>query len=105
MKEITLTSLTDDDLGRLIAEALRCEPEHATELARRGYDEPFRRLWTLYLAYCEAGLAERRICNVQLLLGKPHHRLGHGDGTRALAGDGGRERQRLSADWQYSHSA
>ena len=41
------------------------------ELAAIGYDEPFRRLWTLYLAYCEAGFAERRICDVQLLLAKP----------------------------------
>jgi cyclopropane-fatty-acyl-phospholipid synthase len=44
---------------------------HADELAQRGYDERFRRLWTLYLAYCEAGFAERRICDVQLLLTKP----------------------------------
>jgi predicted ATPase len=32
-QEITLTPLTGDDLGRLIADALRCAPEHATELA------------------------------------------------------------------------
>jgi len=43
----------------------------ATELAQLGYDEGFQRLWTLYLAYCEAGFAERRICDVQLLLAKP----------------------------------
>jgi cyclopropane-fatty-acyl-phospholipid synthase len=43
----------------------------AHELAQRGYDQRFRRLWTLYLAYCEAGFAERRICDVQLLLAKP----------------------------------
>jgi cyclopropane-fatty-acyl-phospholipid synthase len=43
---------------------------HADALGELGYDERFRRLWTLYLAYCEAGLAERRICNVQLLLTK-----------------------------------
>jgi cyclopropane-fatty-acyl-phospholipid synthase len=41
------------------------------ELAELGYDERFRRLWTLYLCYCEAGFAERRICDVQLLLAKP----------------------------------
>jgi cyclopropane-fatty-acyl-phospholipid synthase len=46
----------------------------ASELARFGYDERFRRLWTLYLAYCEAGFAERRICDVQLLLAKPKWR-------------------------------
>src|ERR1700733_8960896 len=45
--------------------------DHAIELSRLGFDERFRRLWTLYLAYCEAGFAERRILDVQLLLGKP----------------------------------
>ena len=44
---------------------------HREELAGRGYDERFFRLWTLYLAYCEGGFAERRICDVQLLLVKP----------------------------------
>ena len=28
------------------------------EVAKLGYDEKFRRLWKLYLAYCEAGFAE-----------------------------------------------
>jgi len=36
-----------------------------------GYDERFRRIWRLYLAYVEAGFAERRICDYQLLLAKP----------------------------------
>jgi cyclopropane-fatty-acyl-phospholipid synthase len=49
---------------------------HADELASRGYDERFQRLWTLYLAYCEAGFAERRICDLQLVLAKPACRLG-----------------------------
>ncbi len=44
---------------------------HRDELETLGYDESFRRLWSLYLAYCEAGFAERRICDVQLLLAKP----------------------------------
>lgn len=47
---------------------------HTDELDDLGYDERFRRLWTLYLAYCEAGFAERRICEVQIVLGKPHYR-------------------------------
>lgn len=50
--------------------------DHAKELAALGYDEAFRRLWTFYLAYCEAGFAERRICDVQLVLAKPACRLG-----------------------------
>ena len=49
--------------------------EHAGELAELGYDERFRRLWTLYLCYCEAGFAERRILDLQVLLGKPRHRV------------------------------
>jgi cyclopropane-fatty-acyl-phospholipid synthase len=44
---------------------------HAHRLAELGYDERFRRIWTLYLAYCEAGFAERRIRDVQVMLTKP----------------------------------
>jgi cyclopropane-fatty-acyl-phospholipid synthase len=40
-----------------------------------GYDQRFQRLWTLYLSWCEAGFAERRIGDVQLLLAKPRHRV------------------------------
>ena len=39
-----------------------------------GYDARFRRLWTLYLADREAGFAERRIGDLQLLLTKPRWR-------------------------------
>jgi cyclopropane-fatty-acyl-phospholipid synthase len=39
-----------------------------------GYDERFRRLWRLYLAYCEGGFAERRIGLVQTVLAKPRWR-------------------------------
>jgi cyclopropane-fatty-acyl-phospholipid synthase len=46
--------------------------EAATEeLQRLGYDNRFRRLWRLYLAYCEGGFAERRIGLVHMLLAKP----------------------------------
>jgi cyclopropane-fatty-acyl-phospholipid synthase len=43
-------------------------------LAELGYDERFRRLWELYLSYCEGGFHERRIQDVQLLLAKPGYR-------------------------------
>jgi cyclopropane-fatty-acyl-phospholipid synthase len=43
-------------------------------LAELGYDERFRRLWELYLCYCEGGFRERRIQDVQLLLAKPGYR-------------------------------
>ncbi|HEY5797262.1 MAG TPA: cyclopropane-fatty-acyl-phospholipid synthase family protein [Bosea sp. (in: a-proteobacteria)] len=29
--------------------------QHWPEIARQGFDEPFRRLWEFYLCYCEAG--------------------------------------------------
>ena len=48
---------------------------HAGELDELGYDERFRRLWTMYLAYCEAGFAERRIMDLQLVLAKPRCHL------------------------------
>jgi cyclopropane-fatty-acyl-phospholipid synthase len=43
----------------------------AERLEELGYDERFRRLWELYLSYCEGGFRERRIQDVQLLLAKP----------------------------------
>ncbi len=48
---------------------------HTDELADLGYDERFRRIWTLYLSYCEAGFAERRILDLQLTLSKPHRQI------------------------------
>jgi len=45
--------------------------ERAEEL---GYDRRFRRLWDLYLAWCEGGFLERRIADVQLLLAGPGYR-------------------------------
>ena len=63
------------DITASYVETLRRWRENVTagrdELEPLGYDERFFRLWTLYLAYCEGGFAERRICDVQLLLAKP----------------------------------
>ncbi len=39
-----------------------------------GFSERFVRIWDWYLAYCEAGFAERRIGDVQLLFVKPGFR-------------------------------
>ena len=71
MQAVELEDLTPhyvETLRRWRAELHGRMPTSSREL---GYDERFRRLWTLYLAYCEAGFAERRICDVQLLLAKP----------------------------------
>ena len=67
-----------DDLTPHYARTLACWRERFRtawpELRALGYDERFRRLWNLYLAYCEAGFRERRIGDVQLLLAKPAFR-------------------------------
>jgi cyclopropane-fatty-acyl-phospholipid synthase len=64
-----------DDLTPHYVETLRRWRQNfdanADSLDGLGYDERFRRLWTFYLSYCEAGFAERRICDLQLLLAKP----------------------------------
>jgi cyclopropane-fatty-acyl-phospholipid synthase len=81
MRAVQLTDLTPH-----YAETLRrwrANFEAATvRLERLGYDERFRRLWRMYLTYCEAGFAERRIRSVQMLLGKPQWR-GSGGPTYA----------------------
>ncbi|MGA7703684.1 MAG: cyclopropane-fatty-acyl-phospholipid synthase family protein [Solirubrobacteraceae bacterium] len=53
-------------------------------LAELGYDQRFQRIWRLYLSYCEAGFAERRIGDVQVLLAKPRRRARSGE--RRLSG-------------------
>jgi cyclopropane-fatty-acyl-phospholipid synthase len=40
------------------------------EIRRQGFDERFRKLWTFYLAYCEAGFRTGRTDVVQLSLSK-----------------------------------
>lgn len=38
-----------------------------------GYDDKFLRKWIYYLAFCEAGFAERAINDVQVILGRANH--------------------------------
>jgi cyclopropane-fatty-acyl-phospholipid synthase len=67
-----------EDITPHYAQTLACWRERFLEasprLADLGYDERFRRLWELYLCYCEGGFRERRIQDVQLLLAKPAYR-------------------------------
>jgi cyclopropane-fatty-acyl-phospholipid synthase len=44
---------------------------HSGQLARLGFDEVFRRMWTLYLAYSEAGFRSGYLDVSQLLLARP----------------------------------
>ena len=48
------------------------------QVAELGYDRRFRRLWELYLAISEAGFAEARIVDVQMLCAKPEWRAAVG---------------------------
>jgi cyclopropane-fatty-acyl-phospholipid synthase len=67
-----------EDITPHYAETLRRWRANVEAAAGRldalGYDERFRRLWRLYLCWCEAGFEERRIGNVQVVLGKPRWR-------------------------------
>jgi cyclopropane-fatty-acyl-phospholipid synthase len=69
-----------DDMTESYVRTLACWLERfgraTSELAKRGYDERFRRLWKLYLCYSEGGFAERRIRAGQFLLAKPGFRAG-----------------------------
>ncbi len=67
-----------EDLTEHYARTLRHWRENleaaAAELDEHGYDEHFRRLWRMYLCYCEAGFAERRIGLIQAVYAKPDRR-------------------------------
>jgi cyclopropane-fatty-acyl-phospholipid synthase len=75
-----LTSVHLEDISAHYVTTLRHWRERFAAAADRDeldpgrYDARFRRLWELYLAYCEAGFAERRIRDVQLVLAKPAFR-------------------------------
>jgi cyclopropane-fatty-acyl-phospholipid synthase len=79
-----------DDLTPHYAETLRRWRANfaaaSGRLAPLGYDRRFERLWTLYLSWCEAGFAERRIGDVMMLFAKPRHRLSPWAEVRALEG-------------------
>jgi cyclopropane-fatty-acyl-phospholipid synthase len=77
-RETDLRMVGLQDLSPHYAETLRIWRGNADAAADRleelGYDERFRRVWRLYLAYCEAGFTERRIAVVQSVFAKPHWR-------------------------------
>ena len=67
-----------EDISRHYVQTLRLWRERfnaaAQELGDLGYDTLFQRMWNLYLAYSEAGFAERRIRACQIMLAAPNHR-------------------------------
>jgi cyclopropane-fatty-acyl-phospholipid synthase len=83
-----MTTVHLDDIGIHYAETLRrwranfeANAQRASEL---GYDQNFRRLWHLYLCWCEAGFAERRLGDVQMLLAKPRYVPSQGGGLHSV---------------------
>jgi cyclopropane-fatty-acyl-phospholipid synthase len=92
-----------EDITPHYAQTLACWRERfqaaSGRLAELGYDERFRRLWELYLCYCEGGFRERRIQDVQLLLAKPGYRSERP--AQALLTDPSRSRTHRLADPGY----
>jgi len=70
LQQIAVTDLTPHYVTTLAGWRERFEASWE-RLRAHGFDERFRRLWRLYLSYCEAGFAERRIEDKQYLLAKP----------------------------------
>ena len=74
-RQTDMSSVWMDDISAHYARTLELWRERFvanSDLAGElGYDEPFRRLWTLWLAMSEAGFRERRIRDVQMLFAKP----------------------------------
>jgi cyclopropane-fatty-acyl-phospholipid synthase len=64
-----------EDIGRHYPETLRRWRENLEvndqKLGGLGVTPEFRRLWDLYLSYCEAAFLERHISDVQFVLAKP----------------------------------
>ncbi|MGH2925207.1 MAG: class I SAM-dependent methyltransferase [Solirubrobacterales bacterium] len=77
-----------DDISPSYALTLRHWRERFAAARERleelGYDEPFRRLWTLWLAISEAGFREARIRDLQLVIAKPRW-LGEVPGGERIA--------------------
>jgi len=98
-RETDMTGVHLEDLTPHYAETLRRWRENFEGAEERldalGYDAAFRRLWRLYLAYCEGGFAERRIGLIQLVLAKPRWRSAWSPAEHP--GAGGIEQERRTA--------
>jgi cyclopropane-fatty-acyl-phospholipid synthase len=71
-RDVTDFTLVDvEDIGLHYAHTLDLWDQRVDEnyqaIQALGFDERFRRLWRLYLRYCEAAFLERHISDVQLL--------------------------------------
>jgi cyclopropane-fatty-acyl-phospholipid synthase len=86
-RETNLSMVWMEEIGAHYARTLELWRERFianTDLAAElDYDEPFRRLWTLWLAMSEAGFRERRLRDVQILFAKPERSIGSAAPARA----------------------
>jgi cyclopropane-fatty-acyl-phospholipid synthase len=73
-KETALRVTDTKRFGHSYAETLRRWREtfvgHAAEIEALGFDQTFRRMWTFYLAYCQAGFRADYLDVVQLTLSR-----------------------------------
>jgi cyclopropane-fatty-acyl-phospholipid synthase len=67
------------DIGRHYPETLRTwganVRRYEAEVAALGLGVDFRRMWDLYLTYCEAAFLERHVSDVQVLLARSGWRV------------------------------
>lgn len=79
-----LRTVSVDEIGDDYARTLAAWRERflaATErLEELGYDQRFRRMWTLYMCFAEGGFRSGRNDDVQMLLAKPGFSPGETDG-------------------------
>ncbi len=73
---VTDLKMTDlDDIGLHYATTLRLWRQNVSDRYQQiralGFDDRFKRLWDMYLQYCEAAFLERHISDVQLVFHKP----------------------------------
>jgi cyclopropane-fatty-acyl-phospholipid synthase len=70
-----LRAVSLDDIGLHYATTIdrwrRAVHEKCDAVTQLGFDDRFRRLWDLYLGYCEAAFLERHVSDVQFVFHKP----------------------------------
>jgi len=79
-----------DDIGLDYAQTLRRWranfTDHLDAVTALGLDAAFRRLWDLYLCYCQAAFTERHVSDVQVVLAKPDRRPAQDGPAAGVAG-------------------
>jgi cyclopropane-fatty-acyl-phospholipid synthase len=68
---VTERSFHGGDYARTLADWHRRFAAQAEAVAALGFDQRFQRMWSYYLAYCEAGFRDGRIDLMQVRLEKP----------------------------------